>query len=528
MFVPHHDISFDGNWFLRILVPPIIFEAALSINKKSFKRHLLPIIIFAVFGTLLATILTALIVHYGTTYLSPHCTVIPFVESLTFGALISSIDPIAVLSVLSSMGMTDTDTIYVLIFGESLLNDGVAIVLFNSLVHFLDENLIIDRDALKEATIDFFAIAFGSLFIGIVSGWLSKVYFWAFYGCQTPLVEMLMFFCWALLPYYLCDLLDLSGIVGTVAVGFCMDIHVVGERDTYENHESSNNLNALAGSSNNSNGVISVIGNSTYKSIPNVENGVRNNGKEPVSNGLHTTKQSNKAQDQQYRRFCSRRQFRDKYGHLSDEAKTHIRFVVEIVATGMETAIFAYLGVFLFSNRYHWNFYHVILAISACCISRAIMIPMLSIISNGLTRIYLQYRHNRDRRTTSCQCINLQDQVNTGTTRDGYPGGVFIDKKMGIALWFAGLRGAMSFALVENIPIYDSYSGEGSKFKPELKAMTSSSILFTMFVLGGYTYYLMNNLGITPVRMPSISAKEDEEENFEMTSLVDNEDELRA
>ena len=57
-------------------------------------------------------------------------------------------------------------------------------------------------------------------------------------------------------------------------------------------------------------------------------------------------------------------------------------------------------------------------------------------------------------------------------------------------LWFAGLRGAMSFALVEHIPLYDFVSGEGTRFKPELKAMTSASIMFTVFVLGGYTYYV--------------------------------------
>jgi NhaP-type Na+/H+ or K+/H+ antiporter len=494
IFVPHHEISFDGNWFLRILVPPIIFEAALSIDKKSFRRHLLPIVIFAVFGTLLATLLTSLIVHYGTVYLSPRCTVIPIIESLTYGALISSIDPIAVLSVLSSMGMTDTDTIYVLIFGESLLNDGVAIVLFNTLVHFLDENLIIDQDVLKSATLDFFIIAFGSLFIGIASGWLSKVYFWAFYGCQTPLVEMLMFFCWALLPYYLCDLLDLSGIVGTVAVGFCMDIHVIGERDADESN-----------------------GNIGLNNMTISENGTLHVNEH--FNGKHASKQNSKSQD--IRRQCIRRPLRNKRGHLSVEAKTHIRVVVEIVATAMETAIFAYLGFFLFSNRYNWNVYHVIIAICGCCLSRAIMIPMLSITSNGLTRIYL---HHRDRVNTTCQC-NSRPELDATTIRNGYPGGVFIDRKMGIALWFAGLRGAMSFALVEYIPIYDSYSGEGTKLKPELKAMTSSSILFTMFVLGGYTYYLMTNLGIAPSRKESISAKEDEE-NFEMTSLMTEEDEL--
>jgi NhaP-type Na+/H+ or K+/H+ antiporter len=121
MFFPHHDFSFDGNWFLRILVPPIVFEAALSIDKRSFNRHIVPIIIFSVVGTLVSTYLTAIIVHFGSSMLSGWCAHIPYVESLAFGALISSIDPIATLSVLSNMGMVDTDTIYVLIFGESLV-----------------------------------------------------------------------------------------------------------------------------------------------------------------------------------------------------------------------------------------------------------------------------------------------------------------------------------------------------------------------------------------------------------------------
>ena len=101
------------------------------------------------------------------------CTPLPYVESLTFGALISSIDPIAVLSVLSNMGMTDMDTIYVLIFGESLLNDGVAIVLFETLVRFLDDSIEINSDEIADAAIHFTVVAFGSLFVGVVAGMVS-------------------------------------------------------------------------------------------------------------------------------------------------------------------------------------------------------------------------------------------------------------------------------------------------------------------------------------------------------------------
>jgi NhaP-type Na+/H+ or K+/H+ antiporter len=69
---------------------------------------------------------------------------------------------------------------------------------------------------------------------------------------------------------------------------------------------------------------------------------------------------------------------------------------------------------------------------------------------------------------------------------------------MQLALWFAGLRGAMSFALVEHIPLYDAETGEGTRLKPELKAMTSASIMFTVFILGGTTFYIMEYLGVSP------------------------------
>jgi len=122
-FLPNMDFGFQHDMFLRLMVPPIVFEAALNIDKRSFMRLSVPIAMYAVFGTLLSTLLTAAIIYYGTYYLGSWCVSIPFIESLVFGALISSIDPIAVLSVLSNLGMSDKDRIYVLIFGESLLND---------------------------------------------------------------------------------------------------------------------------------------------------------------------------------------------------------------------------------------------------------------------------------------------------------------------------------------------------------------------------------------------------------------------
>lgn len=443
-FIPAYNFSFDGDWFLRIMVPPIVFEAALSIDKKSFTKHMVPIMFYATLGTLMATLITATIVHKGSVMLGGWCETFPYVEALIFGALISSIDPIAVLSVLSNLGMTDTDTIYVIIFGESLLNDGVAIVLFHTLVHFLDENLEIDSEAVMAGALHFIVVALGSVFVGAVSGMVCTVYYWAFRGCQTPLVEVLMFFCWAFIPYYICDGVGWSGIVAVVTTGFLMDLYVVGQ-NTVDNVAEQHSL-------------------------------------------------SNISQARLERKSFLRKAF-SKNGHLSVMARTHVGFVTEILSTMMETAIFAYLGFFLFSYRYHWNFWHSFLSIFACCASRAIMIPCLSFLANRVTS--LEMSRNRCRQQSAAVRRNP---------------GVIVDARMQLVLWFAGLRGAMSFALVEHIPLYDEVTGEGSRLKPEMKAMTSASIVFTVFILGGYTYYMIERLGMTPAGKRTTS--------FELASLL--------
>jgi NhaP-type Na+/H+ or K+/H+ antiporter len=429
------------------MVPPIVFEAALSIDKRSFNRHVVPIIIYAVVGTLIATGLTAVVVHKGSEYFQ--CETIPYIEALTFGALISSIDPIAVLSVLSNMGMTDTDTIYVVIFGESLLNDGVAIVLFQTLVHFLDENMTVDSQALFAAAAHFLVVALGSLFVGVGSGLCCTVYYWMMHGCQTALVEVLIFFCWALLPYYVCDGIEWSGVVAVVATGFVMDLTVVGQQRYDDPQEASERQQSAARAM-----------------------------RLPAS-----------PRERRHRTVFSRE------GHLSVEAKTHVGFVAEVVATMMETAIFAYLGLFLISSRYHWNIFHTGIAIGGCCVSRAIMIPSLSFVANWITRIQqvqARWRYNKLPQHTQEERAALHGQ------NKNMPAGVIIDKNMQLVLWFAGLRGAMSFALVENIPLYDATTGEGTRLKSELKAMTSACIIFTVFFLGGSTYYVTELLGLAP------------------------------
>ncbi|KAL3793744.1 hypothetical protein HJC23_013306 [Cyclotella cryptica] len=460
--VSYVQYAFDGDMFLRIMVPPIVFEAAVKINKRSFQRHVIPITIYAIVGTLLSTALTATILHKASSMVG-WCPTIPIKESLIFGSLISSIDPIAVLSVLNNMGMTDSDTIYVLIFGESLLNDGIAIVLFQTLVHFLDESLVIDGEAVIDAIMHFVVVALGSLSVGVASGACATVYFALMHGCQTPMVELISFLAWAFIPYFICDMVEWSGIVAIVANGFVMDLYVVGQKHTQNISSVDDEIDFLVnGNGSISNGSIIITGNGN-RGRPNAQQ-------------------------------C--RSFFNHEGHLSPLANNHVHFVIEIFATLMETAIFAYLGLFLFSPRYHWNGYLTVISIFATVMGRVIMIPILSHFSNIINRMIIS-RNNRN------ACIPRNDNNEN----------VHVDRRMQLVLVFAGLRGAMSFALVEHIPLFDTITAQGSRLKPELKAMTSASIIFTVFVLGGATSYVMEKIGY------SISPKQ-EHDAIEVAPLV--------
>ena len=450
------------------MVPPIVFEAAVKINKQSFRRHVIPITVFAIVGTLASTAFTALILHKGSIMLGHYATTIPVKESLIFGALISSIDPIAVLSVLSSMGMTDTDTIYVLIFGESLLNDGVAIVLFQTLVHFLDESLVIDSDVILDASMHFVVVALGSVSVGMASGACATLYFSLMHGCQTPMVEVIMFCCWSFVPYYVCDMVEWSGIVAIVANGFVMDLYVIGQK--HQQHKSSTS---------------------------DVDDEI-----DFLVNGTGSSSSNTNGKTRPYRQQQCRSMFSYE-GHLSPKADIHVHFVIEIFATLMETAIFAYLGLFLFSPRYHWNFYLSLMSVFATILGRVIMIPLFSHVANVFNRMSL---------------LGQQQQSQLHGNE-----GVHIDRRMQVVLVFAGLRGAMSFALVEHIPMFDTTTGQGSRLKPELKAMTSASIIFTLFVLGGSTSYLLERLGY------SVNKQQGGQDDVEIVPLMgQNHDKRRS
>ena len=100
---------------------PLIFEASLHIGWRDFRRDLPAILLLAVVGVFLSTFIVGEAISLA-------LDEIPLLAAIAFGALISATDPVAVIAFFRSLGVGKR--LALLVEGESLLNDGVAIVLF--------------------------------------------------------------------------------------------------------------------------------------------------------------------------------------------------------------------------------------------------------------------------------------------------------------------------------------------------------------------------------------------------------------
>jgi len=447
-------LNFDNDLFLQILLPPIIFEAAISIDKRAFRRDLFPILTLAIFGTGFSALgigyITFKVSHWGTG------AALPLLDSLLFGALMSSIDPVATLSILSGVGVNQGDTLYTLIFGESLLNDGVSIVLFNSLVKYTGDADVVDVATVHATLRDFFVVSLGSIFIGVVCGGACTFYYWILQGNHSAVTEVSLFFAWALIPYYVADGLGLSGIISIMVGGFMMDYFVIGGFQSEDTE---------------------WMDYMQLRLRPSDEN------YHPVQPSLERFKDACRAA------FSGR-------GHISARSKHHVKFVAEVISHLMETAIFAYLGLFLFNDK-SFNFKMIFSGILSCVSSRAAMIVLVSLLINFCVFIDLEQMLGRlwymVRRSNSR--ITLDD---TDTTLDEEK--VYLDTKTQLILFSAGVRGAVSYALVQNIPVYDTVTKQGSRFKNELRAMTSSTIVVLLFCFGALTYFTVRRDANRPDR----------------------------
>lgn len=103
----------------------LLFAGGIHVNIKDLKEQFGPVVIFSTVGVIISTFAVA----FGTFYLLPLVGIqMPFIYCLVFGALISPTDPVAVLSILKQAKVSKS--LETKVAGESLFNDGMAVVVF--------------------------------------------------------------------------------------------------------------------------------------------------------------------------------------------------------------------------------------------------------------------------------------------------------------------------------------------------------------------------------------------------------------
>lgn len=338
-----------------------MFEAGYSLQRKDFFENFGAINLYAMVGTVISTCVVGLLTFYVAKlgWIKDIDKENPM-EALLFGALISAVDPVATLSIMGNADLQVNPILYSLVFGESVLNDAVAVVLFKTFHRYYNPDGPDWKEAeIPAALLSFVVVTILSIIVGVTLGLLPSFMYKHTQLSDYPKFETSLLFCFCYLCYSIAESMELSGIMAIFFQGIVLS------------HYNSYNLSPAA--------------------------------------------------------------------HVASEQ------IFSTLATIAETTVFLYMGMCVFTGRFaNWDVLFTVLALSFCLLGRVLNIFPLSVIANLCRK----------------------------------KGGNRITFKMQGVLWFAGLRGAIAFALSENMP---------GPNKDVYATATLSICIFTTIVCGGLT-----------------------------------------
>uniref|UniRef100_A0AAQ5YRJ3 Sodium/hydrogen exchanger n=1 Tax=Amphiprion ocellaris TaxID=80972 RepID=A0AAQ5YRJ3_AMPOC len=210
-------VTFDPEVFFNILLPPIIFHAGYSLKRRHFFRNIGSILAYAFMGTVISCFVIGLIMYGFVSFMKVVGQLggdFYFTDCLFFGAIVSATDPVTVLAIFNELKV-DVD-LYALLFGESVLNDAVAIVLSSSIVAYQpagDNSHSFEAMAMLKSFGIFLGVFSGSFALGVATGVMTFTKLRDF-----PLLETALFF---LMSWSTFLLAEACGFTGVVAVLFC-------------------------------------------------------------------------------------------------------------------------------------------------------------------------------------------------------------------------------------------------------------------------------------------------------------------
>jgi CPA1 family monovalent cation:H+ antiporter len=187
---------------LLLVLPPVIYSAAVAMSWREFKFNLRPIVLLSVGCVIFTAFMVAAATHY--------LIALPWNVGFLLGAIVAPPDVVAPLAIARRLAIPRRIT--VVLEGEGLANDATALILYRFAVIAISTGMF----SLPKAIGEFSAIVAGETLFGIAVGWLSlRARHWA----RDPQVEITLSLITPYVSYWLPEHFGGSGVIATVACG---------------------------------------------------------------------------------------------------------------------------------------------------------------------------------------------------------------------------------------------------------------------------------------------------------------------
>ncbi len=210
VLAPLSTLKLTPDIVLFVFLPILLFEAAFAIDARALLKNVFAIYMLAVPALLISTAITGFLTYY---FLG-----MPVWTALLFGALISATDPAAVVALFKEMGAPKR--LHLLVEGESLFNDGTALVVFRIILGIVVAGTF-SLSNLASGAMDFILISIGGSLVGVL---LGVIFSWVIGKIwNNPLVEITLTVVLAYSSFIIAEhFMHVSGVIATVVAGLTL------------------------------------------------------------------------------------------------------------------------------------------------------------------------------------------------------------------------------------------------------------------------------------------------------------------
>ncbi|KAL4807819.1 sodium/hydrogen exchanger 3 [Aspergillus unguis] len=213
-------VAFDYQFFFNLLLPPIILASGYELHQANFFRNIGTILTFAFAGTFISALVLG-VVLFAWTRIPLDGFSISFVEAISVGATLSATDPVTILAIFNLYKVEPK--LYTVIFGESILNDAIAIVLFETAQKYATSDAgSLSILNLFEAIGLFLLVFFGSMLVGVIVGIMTALGLKYTHVRRQPKIESCLIVLIAYASYFFSNGVMLSGIVSLLFCGITL------------------------------------------------------------------------------------------------------------------------------------------------------------------------------------------------------------------------------------------------------------------------------------------------------------------